>query len=60
MKERQDEKFRYADRQALLYREENEKINNELNQTRVGNLDILSIRKWDSLGTSSSSGRTLS
>jgi hypothetical protein len=41
MKERQDEKFRYADRQALLYREENEKINNELNQTRVGNLDIL-------------------
>ncbi|CAF2130505.1 unnamed protein product [Rotaria magnacalcarata] len=33
-KERQDEKFRHADRQALLYREENEKIKTDLNLTR--------------------------
>ncbi|CAF0753747.1 unnamed protein product [Rotaria sordida] len=33
-KERQDEKFRHTDRQALLYQEENEKIKTDLNLTR--------------------------
>lgn len=37
IKERQDEKFRHADRQALHYQEENEKITHDLNQTRVQN-----------------------
>ena len=35
MKERQNEKYRHADRQALLFREENERIKTDLTLTRV-------------------------
>ncbi|CAF0899162.1 unnamed protein product [Adineta ricciae] len=34
LKERQDEKIRFSDKQALLYRQENEKLTSDLNLTR--------------------------
>lgn len=43
MRERQDEKFRHVDRQALLYREENEKNTKDLNLTRVYRMVFIEI-----------------
>ena len=49
-KDRQDERIRHVDRQALIYREENEKLKKELNLLRVKRIDFfLSNRKISSI-----------